>query len=563
MKFIGKLLLSILLILLLIIILIYVLLQTHWGAGWVGKWVTRHSDFQLSLEKIDHSWSDPTEISFENITFGQKGHPATLAAKQLVAGLSARQLTEPFHFYRIQMQDGTLNLDTSPPLAPLQADVLQLNGMAVQSPQGGWQLNGQNVNAGITPWKPQAGFPLGSSARFQLSARSLTLNGVPAENVLVQGEIDNHRLKLENLGADLSQGELTGNAQRDEDGSWLVDNLRLSNVRMQTEKNLDEFLHQISQVPKITIHRFDLIDARMEGKNWAFSDLDLTLRNITFQDGDWSADDGTLSFNASDLINGTVHLNDPIADLAFSGQGIDIRQFSGRWEGGLMRTSGRWLRNGQQLELDEFMVAGLEYTLPANWRESWQQPLPSWLAQVTVDKFTANRNLLIDINPAFPFQITALDGYGKQLVLARDHQWGIWSGTVNLNGSDATFNKIDVRRPSLALTADPVKINVTDLSAFAGDGLLEATALMNQQPDRSFSLNLTGKAVPLNVLGRWGWPAMPLSGNGNMQLTLTGQLAAQAPLKPTLNGSLQALDAKGQTLNQTMAHGEVAEAAAH
>lgn len=560
MKFIGKLLLSILLILLLLIILIYVVLQTSWGAGWVGKLVTDHSNFQLSLGKINHSWSEPSEISFENITLGPKGQTPIVVAKRLVAGFSARQLSEPFHFYRVQLQDGTLNLDATSPNFPFQADVLQLGGMAVQSPHGGWQLNGQNVNGGITPWQPQPDFPLGRDARFQLSARSLTLNGIPAENVLVQGEIDDHQLRLDNLGADISQGELTGNARRDENGAWLVDNLRLSNVRMQTDKTLDDFLHQVSQVPKITINRFDLIDARMEGKNWAFNDLDLTLRDITFQDGDWSADDGSLSFNATDLINGTVHLNDPIADLAFSPRGIEIRQFSGRWEGGLMRTSGRWLRDGRQLDLDEFMIAGLEYTLQANWRESWMQPLPSWLSQVTVEKFTANRNLLIDINPAFPFQITALDGYGKQLELARDHQWGIWSGSLNLNGSDATFNKIDVRRPSLALTADAGKINVTELSAFSGDGLLESTAVMSQQPSRDFTLNLNGRAVPLNILERWGWPTLPLTGNGNLQLTLTGRLAARDPLKPTLNGRLQAQSGNGQSLSQTMVQGTVAGA---
>lgn len=562
MKFLGKFLLSIVLIVLLIIVLIYVLLQTSWGAGWVSRQVTQRSAYQLSLDKIVHNWSDPSEIYFDNITFGQKERAPTLVAKRLVAGFSVRQISEPYHFSRIQMQDGTLNLDPASLAFPLEADVLQLNGMAIKSPYGGWELNGQNVNAGITPWQPQTGYPLGRNSRFQISARSLTLNGIPAENVLVQGEIDHNQLRLDNLGADLSKGELTGNARRDEDGGWQVDNLRLSNVRMQTEQGLDEFLHQLSEVPKITIHRFDLIDARMEGRNWAFSDLDLTLRDITFQDGDWSSDDGTLSFNASDLINGAVHLNDPIANLAFSPQGIEIRQFSGRWQGGLMRTSGRWQRTGQRLELNEFMMAGLEYTLPEHWRNGWLQPLPDWLSAVVVDKFNANRNLLIDINPAFPFQITALDGSGRQLVLARDHQWGIWSGSLTLNGSDATFNKIDVRRPSLALTADQGKIAITELSAFAGEGLLEATAIINQQPDRGFTLNLNGRAVPLNILGRWGWPAIPLAGNGNLQLSLTGRMPAEAPFKPTLNGKLHALAADGQTVNQTMAQGALEGATA-
>ncbi|AHF74683.1 yicH [Candidatus Sodalis pierantonius str. SOPE] len=557
MKFIGKLLISLLLILLLLIVLIYMLLQTTWGAGWLGRQLTRHSGYQVSLGNINHRWTQFSEIQLDNVNLGKKGALPTLVAKRVVAELGTQQLTDPWHVNRLQLQDGTLNLDPAAPAWPLQADTLQLNGMAVHAPHGEWRLNGQNVNAGISPWRPQAGYPLGRQARFQLSARSLTLNGVPAQNVLVQGEINNQALTLDNLGADLYQGELTGTARRATDGSWQVDSLWMSNVRLQSDKTLHDFLRQVFSVPKITLRRADLIDARMEGRNWAFNDLDLTLRDMTFQDGDWSAQDGSLSFNASDLINGGVHLTDTLANMTFSPQGVEIRQFSGRWELGLLRTSGRWRRQEHRLALDELMIAGLEYTLPANWRASWLQSLPPWLASVSVERLSANRNLIIDITPAFPFQITALDVTGRQLVLARDHQWGVWSGSMTLNGSDATFNKTDVRQPSLTLDATGDTLNISELSAFTGEGLLEATAAVSQRPARDFTLSLNGRAVAANVLHNWGWPTLPLTGNVNLKLQLRGQMTAAAPLKPSLNGTLQAQNTTGQTLNQTLRHGDV------
>ncbi len=202
----------------------------------------------------------------------------------------------------------------------------------------------------------------------------------------------------------------------------------------------------LTTLPPVTLKRFDLIDARPEGKAWAFNDLDLSLQNVSIEKGDWRSEDGSLNVNAGDVINGSFHLIDPIATLRLSSAGIAIQQFTTRWEGGLLRTSGNWLRAGKRLQLDEVAMAALEYTLPIDWRELWLKPLPDWLAEVYVTKLTTNRNLIIDINPAFPFQITALDGYGSNLLLARDRQWGIWSGSLNLNGSEATFNKIDVRR---------------------------------------------------------------------------------------------------------------------
>ncbi len=90
----------------------------------------------------------------------------------------------------------------------------------------------------------------------------------------------------------------------------------------------------------------------------------------------------------------------------------------------MVRTSGNWLRAGNALVLDDTAFAGLEYTLPANWKQLWMTPLPAWLQSLTLKKFSASRNLIIDVDPAFPWQITALDGYGGELQLVKNGSWG-------------------------------------------------------------------------------------------------------------------------------------------
>ncbi len=145
--------------------------------------------------------------------------------------------------------------------------------------------------------------------------------------------------------------------------------------------------------------------------------------------------------NAGNFINGKFELNDPIINMDFSPQGIALTQFSSRWANGVIRADGNWSRNDRRLTLNNLAVAGLEYTLPQNWRALWQDPLPDWLDGITVTRFTSNRNLIIDINPAFPFQLTSLDGNGENLQLARQHQWGIWSGKLSLNAAESTFNR--------------------------------------------------------------------------------------------------------------------------
>ncbi|MBC6558290.1 AsmA family protein [Citrobacter braakii] len=555
MKFIGKLLLYVLIALAVAILGLYFLLQTRWGAERVSAWVSQNSSYHLAFDAIDHRFSSPSHILLENVTFGRDGQPATLVAKTVDIGLSSRQITDPLHVDTILLQNGTLNLSQQTAPMPFQADRLQLQDMALNSPGSEWTLSAQRVNGGVMPWSPEAGKILGSKAQIQLSASSLTLNDVPTTNVLIEGSIDHDRVTLSNIGADVARGALTGVAQRNADGSWVVENLRLNDIRLQSDKSLADFFAPLSTIPSLQIGRLEVTDARLQGPDWAVTDLDLSLRNMTFSKDDWQTQEGKLSMNASEFIYGSLHFFDPILNAEFSPQGIALRQFTTRWEGGMVRTSGNWLRNNKALILNDAAIAGLEYTLPENWKQLWMKPLPAWLNSLTLKKFSASRNLVIDIDPDFPWQLTALDGYGANFGLVQNNQWGIWSGSATLNAAAATFNRTDVRRPSLALTANNSTINISELSAYTEKGLLEATASISQLPQRQAQISLNGRGVPMTILQQWGWPALPLSGDGNIQLTASGNIQADAPLKPTVNGQLHAVNVEKQEVTQQMQGG--------
>jgi len=557
MKFIGKLLVGILAVLLIAILALYILVQTRWGAAQVSSWITVNTDYELNFDLMDHRFSSPTHLVLKNVTFGRDGQPATLVAKMVDIGVSSRQLTDPLHMDTITLFDGTLNLSPQTAPLPFRADRLLLNNMAFNSPNTAWDLSAQKVTGGVRPWDPEAGNVLGKKANIQISAGSLTLNGVPASNVLIEGELTDKEVVLTTIGADMARGSLTGTARRDANGGWKVDNMRLNDIRLQSDKSLSDFFAPITTLPSLQIGRLDVTDARLQGPDWAVTDLDLSLRNLTLSQGDWQSEDGRLSMNASEFIYGSLHLFDPILNAEFAPQGIALRQFTSRWEGGMVRTSGNWLRSGKALVLDDVAVAGLEYTLPQNWKTQWMETLPEWLHNVTLRKFGLSRNLVIDVDPAFPWQITALDGYGTNLQLAKDRQWGVWAGTATLNGAAATFNRVDVRRPSLSLTANASTIAINELSAFTEKGILEAKASVSQTPVRQTTINLTGRGVPLNVLQQWGWPALPVTGDGNIQLNASGNVQKDTPLKPTVNGRLNAVNMNKQQVTQTMTGGAV------
>ncbi|CAX53796.1 conserved uncharacterized protein YicH [Erwinia pyrifoliae Ep1/96] len=559
MKFLGNVLLTLLLLLLVVALGLYLLLQTHWGAGWISRQIGENSDYQLSFSKVEHKFSSPGHLILNDVSFARKGQPASLVAQHVDLGLGMKQFSHPLHFASIQLDRGTLNLSTHRPPFSLQADRLQLSQMALIRNLANWPLQAQRVDGGITPWKPEKDDVLGQNASFQLSAGALTLDGIPAANVLIQGSIKDRQLVLSNLGADMALGSVTASARRDAQGSWQVASLHLNRIRLQSDKSLGEFLQPLRSLPPVHIARMDVTDARLEGKDWAVTDLDLVLKDLALRDGDWQSDNGTLVLNANTVVNGSMQLDDPIARMTFSAQGIALNQFSTRWVNGLVRTQGNWTRNDKKLTLDELVVAGLEYTLPLNWRERWMQALPSWLDSVQVSKLSASHNLIIDVSPDFPFQMTALDGTGSNLLMARHGQWGIWSGDLSVNAAEATFNRVDLRHPSLALTATDSSINVTEMSASSAEGMLEGQATVGQQPLRSLSLTLRGRQVAPNLLHDWGWPQVPLTDAANMQLNIQGSLQAGKALKPGVNGTLD-VTAGGRSVRQTMTAGQVVSA---
>lgn len=152
--------------------------------------------------------------------------------------------------------------------------------------------------------------------------------------------------------------------------------------------------------------------------------------------------------------------------------------------------------------------------------------------------------------------MTGLNGTGSELMLAKQGQWGVWSGQSEWKANEATFNRQDIRAPWLRLSADNQQIAVSDLKMLIDNGPLIANATLSQQPSRQFTLNLQGQAVPLKALSHWGWP-VTADGKGDLTLSAQGNLQAATPLRPTVNGTLTLSTATGKTV-QSM-HNGVAE----
>jgi hypothetical protein len=183
MKFPGKLILWLRSLLVVIALLVSCYRPT--GARQASAWLSEGTGWQVSFDAMDHSFSSPLHLQLQNVTFGRDGKPPTLVAKTVDIGFSTRQFSDPLHADEIVLSDGTLNLSPSSASLPFAADRLQLRNMAFNSPETGWDLSAQRVTAASARGRRKQATCWGK-AQIQMSAGSLTLNGVDASNVLIQ-----------------------------------------------------------------------------------------------------------------------------------------------------------------------------------------------------------------------------------------------------------------------------------------------------------------------------------------------------------------------------------------
>ncbi|VTR19237.1 Uncharacterised protein [Serratia fonticola] len=164
----------------------------------MSHWISDRGDYQLSVEKITHSWSKPGQLSLEGVTLARANQPQLLAAKQVDMAFSLRQITEPRYFDSITLRDGTLNVQ---PFAGRTAAntgrcaATEQYGTAILMMRAG-SLTRRRSMPGSTRGSQTAGHLLGDNNQFQFSAVRWWSTVFPASQVLIQGEIKQNQLVL-------------------------------------------------------------------------------------------------------------------------------------------------------------------------------------------------------------------------------------------------------------------------------------------------------------------------------------------------------------------------------
>lgn len=552
----------------------YGLLQSPLAAQWLAYWLNRHSGWHLNLASLDYRLTQPDKLVLHQVQLTMPpmtDHPASNKPQLTEPQLQAQQIVIHFSLggvTAISIEQGRLNLTSNGLPQIINTSPLQFHNLTISQsvPWGKWQL--AEASGNISP--SQGATPLS----FQLSAPHFTFNNWQANNIKLQGEYSADGVNFTHIKAQLAGGSLTGSAQQQTADHWLISDLQLNQVHGQTDRSLKQLADSIQQfsalsLPVIQLQRFSVHNAQLEGSDWAASDLHINIRNLTLQQGHRHIEQGDFSLNASDLLLAGEHFIQPKIAAKFTADDVILHSVTSQWRKGKVQASGRYQPQQHALTLDNLDLSRPEYSLPPQWRQLLQRPLPRWLDKINVLNLRIWQGLIIDTDPLLPFQLTAFNGEADQLQLANNQQWGFWRGNLHARALQATFNGVDLHQPVLDLHADTSVISSL-LQTRLTSGALSASLSLCQCPERNFTLRLTAKQLAASVLPQWGWPgqlaATSQRGSTNQplhqtQLQLEGQLRHLRLLPASLNGTLQISSDKGQSTEHILNNGTILQAA--
>lgn len=547
-----------LLLLLLLFMFAYISLQTRWGASYSSQFLSQFTDYDIDVGIMGHEFSTPGEFIFQDVKLTSKNNDLSLDAQQIVIDVNWRNLFSGTAIKRLVITQGTLSAVVSPNavLLPISASILQFENSQITLKEDNDTVQVVGFTGGITPWKPAENTPFGYGD-FRFTSNQLKFNNLSFKNIAVTGKLQQQGTEISQASAYLNNGYIAGVGKRLNDGTITIDSLTMNKVGWESDIYFDHLFDAITSEKPLQAKNVELTNVDIQGKDWALSGLSTEIDQLSFVRGSWISPQSKINFNVDQFVVKDQQLSTLIGELNINGDNLNINKLSGYYNKGVFNLSGSWQRNDRILTVDEGKLAGILYTLPENWLSFFAEPAPTWLSGLSIKKFTLSQSLLMNIQPQFPFELTALSGNIENVDLIKQKQWGVWSGKATFNADSGTINQVLVRRPFIEVRQSGKSSAAASLTVSTDKGISKIGLLVKQEPNKvPFLLRASGSNIDLIDLNQWGWSGFPAQVIGDFDVTLQGDLLAPS-LAKSVNGELMASPLQGKRLYRTVVNGVV------
>ncbi|UXI01189.1 AsmA family protein [Photobacterium sp. TY1-4] len=555
MRLVGKLIATVIIISLLGLTILLALLHTRHATPLISHLINTLTPYRVHATSVRYHILDPWHLQIDELTLqlpaADAQIPEPITVPRLELWLNPTRLLQPGWSFDTLLIDG-LTLTGTPPLAAFPA--MEANHLALT--HFNWNsgpLSLTDSRLQLNHWQSDPAAPYAYQGDVQLAAASIRWQQQEFSNILIDGQRDDHQWTLHGFSFHWHGATLSGQAEYlappDVRPQWRIHQLSLADLTFQDQTLANhltaQWQHYLSATrPQIELQRLDILNSSVELPGLTLNGANLSLRGWRLDDGYapeealWQQQEATLSFGADSLQWREILLDEPLAELHFRPQQIQLSALSTRLLGGYLTTDGTITPDF--LALNQFTARNLQWDLPTDWASTLHQ-LAAPFADISVQELNIGYSALTAADPTWPFHLGGLNASGHDLHLKRRGHPGLWQGNLTASASSAGLNGIPVAESMLDMTAQAGQWQLNRLALSFEHGLLEAQGeVALHREGLPWQLILNGDSLPVAVLPRW--LQLPVSFDGRLDVALDAQGLGQHPtgLAYSLEGELTA-----------------------
>ncbi|WP_028024294.1 AsmA family protein [Enterovibrio calviensis] len=556
MRLIIKLFASLLIVFVVTLATSLIVLSTNFGLPMLKQAVRIITPYQLNAESLDYSVLTPFSVALSAPRLTHDADPAKNRSAEFIsfrfAPLSSLLGEWAFASVVVRGVDLDKSVKHTWP-ASLSIRHFALDDVSYHSDT----LSFDHADIQLSDWKNSSATWGDWQGKFQLSSPNIKFEGQVLTHVLLDSEYRDDVWEIWGLSLNSGFGNVTGSATLHPGRHWTVHQLTLSDARIEPSKQLQRLSGQwetFSQGNDIHIKRLDLLNVSAALEEITVEHLNFSAQSVHLKRGElvWApnAASSLLSFNASLFNVEQWLLTDLLAELSLSPKRVDVSAFSAKVnDEGFVSFSGEM--DASSLALETLIANGLDIEIDTEdvglFRHEWEK-----FDTVSIDQLSVKHTNIVLPDPALPLQIIRLNLRGRDVVLRQDAQDGMWQGSLTASAAAASINRIPVSAPYANMRVEEDgEWHLDPLSLNFPQGQLSAKAQIQlQSPSRPWTTTISGLRIPNSLYQHWLGAPLPLLGEHDVDIQLSGLAANKDSFAYSLSGKVIATPHQTQLATQ-------------
>ncbi len=381
---------------------------------------------------------------------------------------------------------------------------------------------------------PEQVIPFGT---IQFSAEQIERKQETFDEILIDIDYKEHNSTLYGASFRWRDADISGQAEQYEQG-WSLVNVTIDKLYLADEEWQNVTSNEWSLLGPAIYHinSLDILNSTLNTADFQISNGNLSLENITLGQDGWHQDKGYISFNADSFTYKHHRFIEPAFKSDLSNKLITVNDLHFEFEQGLIQTTIELAPDS--LYLKQLNIDGVKWIYESDKDFSFINHYLSQLKHFAIDHLKIRRSQFIQLATQPNWQLSGLSVDGKDLLITREAQLGLWQGSLVISANNASYNQLLSSQPLISMTSDN---NVWVGEAFVPleNGLITATTDFHfSQPSQPWRIEASIDGLPVELFTSHLTLPIELEAIAELQMSLSGLGGDRLMLNHSLSGQV-------------------------